>query len=281
MEDVEPSLTALRVSITIFHATAIFSTLFRLYYRLSTHRWWYEDSFAAVGLVADINSFVSVWVYTYPWTESNADGRVIAYWNLITCFTICIWSSRLSIIFSIIRLSSHMRRIRRIAILTAVAFTIFSAIILTEKIIVCARDHSWTHLRRNCNFGRSVGILQLVGDFVCDIALVTLPILLLRGVKLSRERRILIISSNNNLQTITAQLQITASLVICDLLVIVAYFHRVLKSEDLERAHDDDDLPRSDYLTTMVDFGHHSSTIYSSHAMSSLGHNDKISSLSV
>jgi hypothetical protein len=77
------------------------------------------------------------------------------------------------------------------------------------------------------------------------------------------------------------RLQIAASLVICDLLVIVTYFHRVLRSEDLERAHDDDDLPKSDYLTTMVDFGHHSSAIYSSHAMSSLGHNDEMSSLSV
>lgn len=279
MEDIDPSLTALRVWITIFHAIAIFVTLFRLCYRLSTHRWWYEDWFAAVGLAADIDSFVCVWVYTYPWAESNADGRVIAYWNVIICFTICIWCSRLSIIFSIIRLSSHIRHIKRIAIWTAVAFGIFCAALLTQKSILCARDKTWSHShtrKRNCSL--SIGIPQLVADFLSDIALVALPILLLRGVRLSREHRILIVlvfsssmvtslisiahvifmwQLNRDLQTITAQLQIAASLVICDLLVIVTYFHRILKREDLEHAQDYD-LSSPVYLTTMVDCGHHS-----------------------
>ncbi|KAJ8592508.1 hypothetical protein M405DRAFT_46247 [Rhizopogon salebrosus TDB-379] len=281
-ESIDPSLTTLRVWITIFHATAIFSTLFRLCYRLSMHRWWYEDWFAAIGLVADINSFISVWIYTYPRTESNADERAIAYWNVIICFTICIWCSRLSIIFSIIRLSSHIRRIKRIAIWTAVAFGICCVALLTQKSILCAQEKSWSYLqsqRLNCGLGKlSIGIPQLVADFLSDIALVVLPIFLLRGVRLSREHRILIVlvfsssivtslisvvhvvfmwQCDKNLQTITAQLQIAASLIICDLLVIVTYFHRVLKSEDLEHTQDCDS-PSSVYLTTMVDFGHHS-----------------------
>jgi hypothetical protein len=101
-ESIDPSLTTLRgmfflvrllyiygkylisapVWITIFHATAIFSTLFRLCYRLSMHRWWYEDWFAAIGLVADINSFISVWIYTYPWTGA---------WVLVGINLICDW----------------------------------------------------------------------------------------------------------------------------------------------------------------------------------------------
>lgn len=67
---------------------------------------------------------------------------------------------------------------------------------------------------------------------------------------------------------LTSGPQIAASLVICDLLVIVTYFHRVLKSEDLELAQDYD-LSSSVYLTTMVDFGRSTtSASYLSHAVS-------------
>lgn len=61
-------LTSTPVWITTFHAIAVSLTLFRLYYRFSTHRWWYEDWFAFAGLLAEVDSVISVWIFTYPWT---------------------------------------------------------------------------------------------------------------------------------------------------------------------------------------------------------------------
>lgn len=96
--------------------------------------------------------------------------------------------------------------------------------------------------------------------------------------------------SSRNLQVITAQvevssmdcvcimcltsgLQIATSLIICDLLVIVAYFHHVFGREDLESAQDSGyELPNTVNLTTMVDFGYHSSCL--SHGLSGSSGND-------
>lgn len=46
---------------TIFHMLALFSTLFRIVYRLRTSRMWWDDYMVVLPLVMDAIYFASLW----------------------------------------------------------------------------------------------------------------------------------------------------------------------------------------------------------------------------
>lgn len=108
------------VVVTTLHALSISLTCFRLWYRTWKSQLWWEDCWAGIALVAETISLVRSYayftpgcdpsldlcmVYTEPYwyvlrgtlntarsiTTSGDAGRIIAVWNLMVGFTICLW----------------------------------------------------------------------------------------------------------------------------------------------------------------------------------------------
>ncbi|KAG1754342.1 hypothetical protein EDB19DRAFT_647467 [Suillus lakei] len=269
-----PSVVGLRVSVTIVHTCTIVLTSWRLWYKIIQRRWWWEDLWAAAALAAIIISGVSVWIFSEtPMDSKPWHGSIIAYWLLMINFTIGLWSSRLSMICSIIRLSPPTR-IRTVACCTAATFGAITIALLIHKCWFCARHHDWEEIAPlSCSLASAVGITQVIADFLSDLTLVVLPAQILHQVKLPRNQRILILSvfsgslvttllsivhavffiqADPILKVLTAQLEMAFSVIVCDLLPIVTCLYKVLRSRDLDLGHRRYPAD-SIFLTTIVD----------------------------
>ncbi|OAX41686.1 hypothetical protein K503DRAFT_461897 [Rhizopogon vinicolor AM-OR11-026] len=279
MIQLHPSLTTLQVVVTAFHIFAIIISTFRLAYRHSKHLLWWDDALTAGAMITDVMSLVFVWIVMAPPTYHESDQVLIAArWGMIFSFTTCLWLARLSIVFSIIRLASREDRMRKIARWAAVVFTGLCVLLLAQKTYVCADDESWLyhHDIIDCRLGSSVAAVQLATDFVSDIALVLMSIRLLREIHLPKDQHILIISVFSSsiiislvsivhvifasqtdvyMQSITAQLELALSLIVCNLLVIVTYIYRIFRHEDLDtdRSYQASGARTRVFLTTCVD----------------------------
>ncbi|KAG1756347.1 uncharacterized protein EDB91DRAFT_1041441 [Suillus paluster] len=245
MTQLHPSLTTLQVTVTTFHILAIIITTFRLAYRQSRHQLWWDDALTAAAMITGAITLVA-------YHESD-QVRVAARWCTIVFFTTCLWLSRLSIVFSIIRLAPREDRMRRIAQWAAIIFAALCVMMLAQKSYICA--HSNHQERIDCVLGSSVAAAQLATDFVSDITLVLMPIRLLREIHLPKDQRVLVISVFSTgiivslasivhvvfvvqldvyMQSITAQVELALSLIVCNLLVIVTYIYKVFRCEDLD-----------------------------------------------
>ncbi|KAG2752638.1 hypothetical protein P692DRAFT_20855327 [Suillus brevipes Sb2] len=269
-----PSVVGLRVSVTIIHSCTIVLTSWRLWYKIFHQCWWWEDMWAAIALAAITTSGVSVWIFSStPMDSQPWDGPIIAYWLLMINFTIGLWSSRLSMICSIVRLSPPTR-IRTVACCAAAAFGAIAIALLIHKCWFCARYHDWeTIAPLSCSLAPSVGITQVISDFLSDMTLVVLPARILHQIKVPRNHRILILSvlscslittllsivhavffiqADPILKILTAQLEMAVSLIVCNLLPVVICLYKGLRSKDLDlslRRHPTDSM----FLTTIVD----------------------------
>lgn len=267
-------VVGLRVSVTIVHTCTIVLTSWRLWYKITQQRWWWEDVWAATALAAVIISGVSVWIFSgTPMDSEPWDGPVIAYWLIMINFTIGLWSSRLSMMCSIVRLSPPTR-IRTVACCAAAAFGAIAIALLIHKCWFCARNHDWEEIAPlSCSLASSVGITQVIADFLSDITLVVLPAQILHQVKLPRNQRILFLSVFSGslmttllsivhvvffiqvdpiLKILTAQLEMAFSVIVCNLLPIVTCLYKVLRSRDLDLSHRRYPTD-SMFLTTIVD----------------------------
>ncbi|KAG1778477.1 hypothetical protein EV702DRAFT_1277813 [Suillus placidus] len=257
MTQLRPSLTALQVTVTTFHGLAFIATTFRLAYRQSRHQLWWDDALTAAAMITGVISLVSVWLVLAPQTFRETDEvRTAARWSMIFCFTASLWLTRLSIVFSIIRLAPRGDRMRKIAQWAAIIFAGLCVMMLAQKTYFCAR--SFDPDRIDCVLGRSVAATQFATDAVSDLALVLMPIRLLREIHLPKSQRILILSvfstgivvslasiihvifvvqTDVYMQSITAQVELALSLIVCNLLVIVTCIYNVLRREDLDADH--------------------------------------------
>ncbi|KAG2346165.1 hypothetical protein BDR05DRAFT_67365 [Suillus weaverae] len=227
----------------VSHSIAIFCTIFRLVYRGWTRHLWWEDAWAAFALISDVVCLACIWV----------DKR-LSFWILTVAFASVLWAARMSVIFSIIRITNHssFKIHRQITYLIAVSFACTWAAVLAHRITLCA-FHS-------CRMGKSVAISLLITDIVADISLVAVPLHLWRNVGLSRNRKILVLSAFsasllitaitiphsiillkvNNIDAITlifSHVKSALSLVVCNLLVIVTFIYCVCwkKTFDLDQ----------------------------------------------
>ncbi|KAG2041895.1 hypothetical protein BDR03DRAFT_1089090 [Suillus americanus] len=261
MSGIHPSVVGLQVSVTIVHTCTIVLTSWRLWYKIIQQCWWWEDVWAAIALAATITSEVSVWIFSgTPMGSKPWDGPIIAYWLIMINFTIGLWSSRLSMICSIVRLSSSTR-IRTIARWAAAAFGAITIALLVHKCWFCARHHDWEKIAPlSCSLASSVAITQVIADFLSDMTLVVLPAQILHRVKLPRNQRILILSvfsgslittllsivhavffiqADPILKILTAQLEASMafSVIVCNLLPIITCLYKIFRSKDLDLSH--------------------------------------------
>ncbi|KAH7920471.1 hypothetical protein BV22DRAFT_1198873 [Leucogyrophana mollusca] len=235
--------TTLKAVVTLLHSTAISSTLFRLSYRGYTLRFWWEDAWATLALVSDVICLTCVWLLK-PVGESQSMPfiNIVASWAQSMASTCVLWATRMSIMFAIIRVAGSAPKTQRLALCILGFFGLMWLGILAQKIYICDLQ--------GCVMKQSLAISQLITDTISDAILVAMPFRLLRDVKLSNNRRILISSAFSASILITiitifhsvllfgtptaltvavAHVKAAASLIVCNLLVIVTFMYRAFR----------------------------------------------------
>jgi len=153
----------------------------------------------------------------------------------------------MSVIFSIIPVATHSRyKIHsQITYLIAVSFACMWAALLAQKITMC-EFHS-------CHMGKSVALSLLITDIIADVSLVAAPLYLMKNIRLSRSKKLLVQSAfgasllitvitithsmllllnvYNTVTLMFAHLKAALSLIVCNVLVIVAFLYRICSND--------------------------------------------------
>ncbi|EIW79579.1 hypothetical protein CONPUDRAFT_137895 [Coniophora puteana RWD-64-598 SS2] len=254
-QDIKPSPTsnAYLGLQTGLYVLALVWTGFRLWIRRGRH--WWEDLFALMAAFACIVGLVSFWFIYWP----NAPEFDYAFmWLDIMTNWVVVWSTRVSVLLSILRVATKPRM--RIIIHASLSlFAIFGAVSFAFKMWVCWDNPSWRETAYlHCRNSHAYAFVQLSTDVVSALILVTLPIAMLWDIKLARQTRILVISifamsvlsavasivhvvfivPATSETGITMHIQNAIDLIVCNLLVTVTFIYRVLLRKN--GAHIDD-----------------------------------------
>jgi len=168
----------------VFTVAAVCITVFRLTARKFS-RWWWDDTFALVGMFAIILQCVVLWfrIKKVPILVASKTASIAFFYLNSLCLYLEDWMARLSILGSIIRIApSDYLKIR----LKIVGIFFFLAMVGNGVIIIatCEHDKSW-HARTppRCKLTEPVPIYRIVTGIFADAVLVITPIRVLRGLK--------------------------------------------------------------------------------------------------
>ncbi|KAF9237772.1 hypothetical protein BU15DRAFT_75765 [Melanogaster broomeanus] len=199
---------ALLITATVFHALAVVLTSFRLWFRYHMRRLWWDDFWAALALISDIPCIPLMWLITAPLTNpylpevpfgippEPQSVHVISFWISLLSYTCSIWFARLSIVVSIVRIVPPNRSVQLAVYITSAMFVLMWGFMLAAKSVVCSMDKSWYYddIVIQCPMSEWMAISEVCTDSVSDVALVALPLYLLRRLKLPSNQRIMILS---------------------------------------------------------------------------------------
>ncbi|KAI0261177.1 hypothetical protein BC834DRAFT_972952 [Gloeopeniophorella convolvens] len=158
-------------------------TLLRLWMRRD--RYWWDDAWAFFSLLNLIVQFGSVFMHVEKPSDLSQLNRVAAYYLMAATFYSVIWSARVSILFSIIRIDPDpimRRRLKWLAALFIAALCFFLAQLLWTCEASTTAGRSAT-ARSAISPNRSPFASSSVPDVVADLLLILLPVRLIRGIK--------------------------------------------------------------------------------------------------
>ncbi|KAI0058788.1 hypothetical protein BV25DRAFT_1829790 [Artomyces pyxidatus] len=137
--------------------------------------------------------------------ELSKTNRVAAYYLMAATFYTVIWSARISILFSIIRIDPDPQTQRKLKWLAGI-FIATIAFFLAQLLWVCEPNDAWKDLPSpQCHLNKEVAICQLVSDVIADLLLITLPLRLIHGIKdKGLRRRLIFIFSTSIVTTIVS-----------------------------------------------------------------------------
>ncbi|KAF5363410.1 hypothetical protein D9756_001074 [Leucocoprinus leucothites] len=158
---------------------AIASTIQRLFIRIPGAGLWFDDAWAIFSTVVLIMQVGSVFMEV-----PNPPGVTGAarYYMMAIGFYSVIWTARLSILFSLIRIEPFNGWQRVYKTIGVVFFTIWM-VLLAQLFWECEPGVEWKQLPSpQCKLGRSVPILQLTSDIFADLCLLWIPMRLFRSI---------------------------------------------------------------------------------------------------
>ncbi|KIK42300.1 hypothetical protein CY34DRAFT_153491 [Suillus luteus UH-Slu-Lm8-n1] len=253
MPSSSPTLVEIVDADIVLTTVATIVTTFRLCIRARQKRLWIDDAWAALGMIFNSALLVADCLYMRDYKKYPQGIRIALYYMLAQFFYAVIWSSRISILFTIVRLTAPRSLFRRALIATVVTFGIVWALLFTQVWWICENQPGWkTQPLPQCDLGRGVAIAQIITDVLGDSILIFAPFCLIYRVRLSRGQKIRVLSvfSASAITTIvslvhayyiftggglkevmSALFEASLSLVVANLNVVVAFiFH--LSAED-------------------------------------------------
>ncbi|KAG2144229.1 hypothetical protein DEU56DRAFT_235986 [Suillus clintonianus] len=268
MSSSAPTLTQVEAVDIVFTLVAIIATSFRLYVRVRQGRLWIDDAWATLGMIFNFTLLVALCLYLQDYKKYPQGTRVALYYIAAQCFYAVVWSSRISILFTIVRLTVPGTFMRRVLMCTAIIFGIVWALLFSQLWWICESEPGWkTQPHPQCNLGRNVAITQMITDVLGDSVLIMAPFCLIYKVRLSRAQKVRVSSvfsasaittavslthayyifSGGGLKVImTAIVEASVSLIVANLSVVVAFLCR-LSTED--------DAPASPPAAPIITFG--------------------------
>ncbi|KAJ7663873.1 hypothetical protein DFH06DRAFT_335250 [Mycena polygramma] len=195
MLDANNPLVQLKITSATCSFFALGTTIYRLYKRRG--RLWADDAWALLAFISLIVQVVAVFLHLPEPNNLPQSTRVAVYYSMAATFYVTIWASRLSILFSIVRIDPSVTRRRRLFWI-AFAFVAACLFLLSQLFWVCEPDPSWKKASNpQCHLTRVVAICQLVTDVVADSILLLAPLPLFRNLsdKALRNKLTLIFST--------------------------------------------------------------------------------------
>ncbi|KAH7929008.1 hypothetical protein BV22DRAFT_160948 [Leucogyrophana mollusca] len=241
--------TLLYVVTTVLQGLAILLTCFRLWHRISIRRFGREDTWAAVALLCGAACLISGSVYL----SGSHETAIIAFWVYLFAFPCVVWAVRMSILYSITRLIPSSTSSSRIALGFSAFFVLLWALLVMQKAYKCSNVCWYNSPSITCQLPHSMYIYELATDVVSDMILVALPFRMLWNINLPEkiQRRLILsvfstsivvsfasifravcrVMELHSLVQAASECEVIFCLVVCNLLVAVMYFYRILKTE--------------------------------------------------
>ncbi|KAG1872920.1 hypothetical protein DFJ58DRAFT_910530 [Suillus subalutaceus] len=235
-----PTLQQTEVADITLTVVAVLVTSFRLCIRVRQKRLGIDDAWAALAMIFDFLLLISDCLYLQDYGSHNSFMQVV-------------WSSKLSMLFTIVRLT--IPGIFRKFLMCAVGtFGAIWALLFAQLWWICETQPNWkSQSHPQCDLGRRVAITQMITDVLADCFLIVAPFFLIYKVRLSKTQKVRILSvfSTSAITTIVslthayyifaggglkevmaAIVEASVSLIVANLSVVVAFIFRISLDED-------------------------------------------------
>ncbi|KAJ7017550.1 hypothetical protein C8F04DRAFT_1155496 [Mycena alexandri] len=245
------TIPELQVVLCVLLPSAMVVTYFRLFDRYRRGKLWWDDFWAFVCTLCAIFFITVTLLHIQSPSPLKENVQVIVFYMCGGSFYAVIWTARLSILFTIIRLSYG--RMRRLLCRLAMAFFVTCVILIAQVLWTCQVEPGWKDIPApHCDLGLKIAIAQLISDVLSDVILIAAPMHLVwrvqlqRGLKL-RLRAVFAATSTSTAvslyhaycvlrfpglpEFLAATIQLSVTLFVANLSVIVAIMFR-LKAEN-------------------------------------------------
>ncbi|KAG0705606.1 hypothetical protein DFH29DRAFT_906101 [Suillus ampliporus] len=269
------SIVQIKAAMSVVQGTALGLTVFRVWFRLHIKRFWWEDAWAAIAGLCGAAHVINSWVHLF----SQGTTCIVTFWVTSFTFTCAIWSARMSILFAITRIARPTQWIFHLSLGFAILFFLMWGGFIVQKTWDFGSNRRWYYTTcPSCRIDRSMAAYEVATACVADAILMVFSLRFFWNVNLpTRQRRMILAIFSSSIimslfclfhaiahflfvievETIAVNLEVSFSLIVCNLLVVVTYAYRVLnrKPDDPE---DDDyssptpSAPTSQRLTTIA-----------------------------
>ncbi|KAL1680265.1 hypothetical protein EV122DRAFT_288963 [Schizophyllum commune] len=171
---------------------ALSVTLFRLGIRLHDKRWGWDDFWAAFSIIASSLVLTGACISLTPKPWMSRDVLILGYYFAATGFYCTVWSCRLSILCTIMRIIPNWW-IKYFRVMGG-AFAGMWLFLFVQALVHCEGDPSWKDTTGQCSLGRPVAIAQLITDIISDLALSLAPVSMLWQANLPKGQRVRLIT---------------------------------------------------------------------------------------
>jgi len=171
------TIEQIRIVLCVLLPLACLVTFFRLFERYRRGKLWWDDFWALICTVCAALFIVVTLLHLEDPGKMKRNEKIAVFYLTGTFFYALVWAVRISILFTIVRLS--VGRMRRLLGWLGYAFGGTCAILIAQIFWVCEREPGWKDLPTpQCSLGLSVAIAQLISDVLADIILIAAPMYL-------------------------------------------------------------------------------------------------------
>ncbi|KAF9054126.1 hypothetical protein BJ165DRAFT_1522689 [Panaeolus papilionaceus] len=237
-------LTAAFALTGTFYALAFLTTFIRLYHRVQIRKFWWDDFWAAFGLISGILTCV-LWlgVQKIMNPKQSFATRYFGVTGMFVAYTHSLWCTKLSVAVTIVRLLGD-GKLRIVSKFVAFLFGVAGVTLIFQKAFICGFHFRTIPI---CHIPVWTGYLELSFDLTGDVWLIFAPLYVLHNTHLAGVHRRLLIAifscgifvtaasiarayfiftGQNLMMGVIGHLQVAISLITCNLLVLVTYIYR-------------------------------------------------------